>query len=333
MAIAHDATSFSTAVTTALSHTHTPTGTPRGVVVMVCQGGSGDDLVTGVTYGGVAMTRAGAPALLTSGETGASYIYFLGSGIPTGAQTVAVSIGAGTFTRQAVCATMTASNNTEVDAYGTVVNANITNPSITLATTAATTTSIYGVDWSGDSPASTIVPAGETEITETGVLAGTFSFIRRDALGGGGNIAVSWTYNSDEAAAAAIAVREATAATHERSVALGASASLAVSGTFWSILERSVALTGTPVLSTVGQRDVQRSVSIAGTPVLAVSGTFWSILERQAALAGSATLTVAGQRVVQRSVSLTGNAAITITTPLTTIGRLEGATAVVGIIE
>lgn len=212
MAIAHDAVSTSTSSTAALSFTHTPTGTPRGVVVLVGQGDSGVDLVTGVTYGGVAMTRAGAPALLTSGEVGAAFIYFLGSGIPTGAQTVAVSIGAGVFTRQAVCCTMTAAADTAVDQYATVVNANATNPSVSLATTAATTTSIYGLDWSGDSAAATSPAADLTEIVETTVGGATLSFVRKTALGSGGTIAVAWTYSNDEAAAAAVAVKESAAA-------------------------------------------------------------------------------------------------------------------------
>jgi hypothetical protein len=76
------------------SWTHTPVGTPRGVVVFVCDAAANRYPYAGVTYGGVAMTAVtGSDAWDGSAapEGGSVRAYFLGSGIPTGAVTVQVT--------------------------------------------------------------------------------------------------------------------------------------------------------------------------------------------------------------------------------------------------
>lgn len=79
------------------SWTHTPAGTPSGVLVFVMRVDDDADAVSGVTYGGTAMTAvSGGFALDSSGEQGNCKAYFLGSSVPTGAQTVQVSVTAGT---------------------------------------------------------------------------------------------------------------------------------------------------------------------------------------------------------------------------------------------
>lgn len=115
--------------------THTPSGTPKGVVVMVVcwPTDGGYDLVSGVTYGGVAMTRVQA-AWDTAVEEGCAYIYFLGSGISSGAQTVAiqeVDNGIVYPKKVAVAVTVTASGDTVV-ADSDIVQNDTANPSATL---------------------------------------------------------------------------------------------------------------------------------------------------------------------------------------------------------
>lgn len=117
-AVAYDARSESdtgtTGATATYSWTHTPSGTPKGVVVFVFNNDNaypyGD-----VTYGGVVMTAVtGGSAADTAGEPGTCRAYFLGSGIPTGQQTVQV-VESGTMTASyAVAYTVTALTNTEV---------------------------------------------------------------------------------------------------------------------------------------------------------------------------------------------------------------------------
>lgn len=92
--------------------THTPSGTPRGVEVTIVHEGS-SDIITGVTYGGVALTRL----LLQQdvlGEFGSVYQYFLGSGVPTGTQTVSISRTDNTTPIQAVVRTLTAGGDIDV---------------------------------------------------------------------------------------------------------------------------------------------------------------------------------------------------------------------------
>src|SRR5690348_18115984 len=76
---------------------NTGTTSPEGVVVMICHGTENTDLVVSVTYGGVAMTRVQTNQDTTT-EPGRSYIYFLGSGVPTGTQTVSVDLTSATTT-------------------------------------------------------------------------------------------------------------------------------------------------------------------------------------------------------------------------------------------
>src|SRR3989304_6406980 len=90
-AVAHDAASESHAGTTGSTNQasfpwpHTPAGTPRGVLVNVFTR-SATQTVTGVTYGGVAMTAvAGGVAVDTGGEPGRGDAFFLGAAVPPGA--------------------------------------------------------------------------------------------------------------------------------------------------------------------------------------------------------------------------------------------------------
>lgn len=73
--------------------------------------GSGTDAISGVTYGGTAMTAvSGGLAQDTSGEPGLCKAYFLGSSVPTGARTVEVTTTAGNYFAWAI--TVTSVGNT-----------------------------------------------------------------------------------------------------------------------------------------------------------------------------------------------------------------------------
>jgi hypothetical protein len=100
MAVAFDAGSVSHAGVSAsqseasFSWTHTPAGTPAGVVVFVIANHPTNGAVSGVTYGGEALAAVpGGSAADTLGELGRVQAWFLGSGVPTGAQTVQVTRG------------------------------------------------------------------------------------------------------------------------------------------------------------------------------------------------------------------------------------------------
>ena len=121
MAVAHSAASESHTGSTgsanqaAFSWTHTQTGTPRGVIVFVSTYASVADLITSVTYGGLALTRlAGGAALDNAGELGRLDAFFLGSGLGTGNQTITVNRTNNATVMYAAAATVTAGADTAV---------------------------------------------------------------------------------------------------------------------------------------------------------------------------------------------------------------------------
>jgi len=98
MTIAVDATrteSVRTATTDPYTFNYTPTSTPRGIVVCAIHSDSSTDHIVSMTYGGVAMARA-ITAADTATEAGRADIWWLGTGVPAGTQTVSVDLSSAT---------------------------------------------------------------------------------------------------------------------------------------------------------------------------------------------------------------------------------------------
>lgn len=119
---AHDASSESDTgtagwtTTNPKTWTHTPSGTPRGVLIgCVAFNTINQAVFREVTYGGVQATSYYEwYAQDTAGEFGQVKLYFLGSNIPTGAQTVSVTNSASTDEKWCAVATITASLDTKL---------------------------------------------------------------------------------------------------------------------------------------------------------------------------------------------------------------------------
>src|SRR3990167_3156912 len=129
--------SIRTATTDPYTFSHTPSGTPRAVIVTGAHGTESTNCIvsTGVLYGGVEMTFTNTAAD-TAGEPGRAYMYFLGYGVPTGTQTVSINIDAvgacSTTDMHFVVITYTAAS--DVMRTTTVVDTeNQANPTETLA--------------------------------------------------------------------------------------------------------------------------------------------------------------------------------------------------------
>jgi hypothetical protein len=125
--VAFDASSESHTGTTgsvsqsSFSWTHTPVGTPKGVLIFVWNDGTAAQ-TTSITYGGVNVPAvSGGAAVDTAGETGRMTAFYLGSGLPTGAQTVTVNRNNNTTELWAVAITITATGNTQVYEPGIVL--------------------------------------------------------------------------------------------------------------------------------------------------------------------------------------------------------------------
>jgi hypothetical protein len=127
MAISYDAGSESHTSTTgstseaSFSWTHTPVGTPKGVLVFTFVNANADD-ATSVTYGGTNLTAvSGGRAVDTAGEPGDCKAWFLGSSVPTGAQTITVNRTNNSNVMYAVGITITSSQNSDVHTAGIVL--------------------------------------------------------------------------------------------------------------------------------------------------------------------------------------------------------------------
>lgn len=137
MAVAFDAVSASVYTTNAnYSWTHTPSGTPRAVVVFAfSQQGTPDD--TGATYGGTAMGLMSYYAADTDTEVGTIRAYFLDN-VASGAQTVQVNGVSTTINKKGVAITVTALGASEIHEPGVITQGGSSQN--TAATTSGTGT-------------------------------------------------------------------------------------------------------------------------------------------------------------------------------------------------
>jgi len=202
--IAFDATSGSAALintATTTNWTHTPAGTPRAVVGLVPQGTS-TDTVTSLSYGGVAMTRI-RRVPRSSAEACDVYTYFLGAGIPTGAQTVSI-VTTGTAPKWPQVVTFTAADDCEVNVESGVDAGVVANPSIAITPTAQA-----GICYVCSSGLNTPVDTPETDTIRASFRdLGTISGHTGYKVVSAGATTIGWTSASDDACHAAIAVIE-----------------------------------------------------------------------------------------------------------------------------
>lgn len=220
MAVAYDAFSAASGTTT-FSWTHTPVGTPRGVTVFIVQDISGVDQITGVTYGGVAMTEiALSPLLKTGGEPAVTYGYHLGSAIPTGAQTVAVTVSGGTDAKRAVCVSVTAAGDTEVQDTTTIQSNALTDPSGTLSL-GAVSCFCWEAFYSGLGSAGGITPlTGWTSRDEHDFGVDMAGFYTYDTVGTA-DVTIGYTASSDDCNLIGVAIKETVPAGHPATKRMG----------------------------------------------------------------------------------------------------------------
>lgn len=154
--------SVRTGTETTYDFTHTPVGTPRAIVV-TSAAPAGTFLITGMTYGGVPMARATRDAD-TSSEIGTTEIWFLGTGIPAGPQTVSVSIPSATtadYHFVAMSFLGTSSSDMEIVFGGSVAGDRV-DPYLVVSNFGRISQGVL-VTWSGqDAPASITVQSGNT---------------------------------------------------------------------------------------------------------------------------------------------------------------------------
>lgn len=225
MAVAFDAVSNVAAGTGNLSWTHTPVGTPRGVRVDIVENG-GTNGVDSVTYGGVSMELVAVNAK-TSGEAGTVITYFLGKGIPTGAQTVSVTVN-DAVSKRAVATTVTAASDTcWISTDFSIASDSATNPSSTLSLLGKTCFVSLALH-SGQGAATGITPlTGWTSRLEHDFGAQMGGWYTYNTIASS-DVACGWTQTADDAVMIAAAITEAPAITDPARVSLTESASVVV---------------------------------------------------------------------------------------------------------
>lgn len=116
-----------------VSWTHTVTAAPKGVIVFTSNYTSSTDYVSGVTYGGTALTKI-AEAYDSAGEPTRVQAWFLGSGVYTTSTTVQVDFTSETDEDyDLLCVTVTANGDVSVEDYETLSESQA-NPQVTLET-------------------------------------------------------------------------------------------------------------------------------------------------------------------------------------------------------
>ncbi len=196
--------------TATYSWAHAGGASPRGVVVFVFNNANAYPYGN-VTYGGVVMTAvSGGSAADTAGEPGTVRAYFLGSGIPTGDQTVQVVESGSMTASYAVAYTVTGLTDTEVNGVS-IEQENQTLAEVNTDDGSPGTNSLRfaGVIWG----ASTVPTVGSNS---TGGTAVSIDFgVRtdstvRETTAGQGNRPVGWNTGttSDDVAAVYLAIRE-----------------------------------------------------------------------------------------------------------------------------
>lgn len=186
--------------------THTPVGTPKGVILVAMNVNSDTDHYVAATYGGVAATpilslpRAGA-------SNGHLKVLYLGSGIPTGAQTVSFDWDSATTDDiELMCITLTAAGDTEVvDSDSS--NQTSANPSVTM-NAGGRVCAAYGFMIHGaDDPATVVENANMTVVQEIG--KGTASWVsHRQTTPSRDDFTFSYTAASDAHTLGVITIAE-----------------------------------------------------------------------------------------------------------------------------
>jgi len=215
MTVAHDAFTESSTWTNTpdpFTFSHTPSGTPRGVVVLITVNlEAGADVITGVTYGGVTMARA-SPGFAqdTLGEPGSAYLYFLGASIPTGAQTVSIDHTAGAGTKVAYCCTVTAADDTALS-VSDILQGDITDPQVALDSGADSSLRYCILNGGLGTPASYTLLSGMSAV-ESVDHGARVTRCDRQTTAASGSFTIGYTSANDDVMFVAAAIKETAAA-------------------------------------------------------------------------------------------------------------------------
>lgn len=260
--LAFDAAVASLRTGTASPHTwtHTPVGSPRGILVAVIHGTTVTDHVTAITYGGTPMARM-VRATDTATEPGAAEWWFLGTP-PTGPQTVSATCGSTTDDIQFVSLSFTGPGNTEVLDTDSLEQ-NVADPQRTLQVGGREAIAVCAI-YSGRPNTTDLTPlAGMTSVLA--VDAGAFVFrVDRQTASSTSDPTIGYTAGSDDTAFVAISIASL--------VSLGAvlDGSATLSLTAAGTLTTEIPLDGAAAATLTATADLTTAIALESSVVLEV---------------------------------------------------------------
>lgn len=184
-------------------------GTPQGIAIAVVHGVSGTALVTSVSYGGVPLDLI-VEAADTTTEPGNAQIWFLGSGVPAGTQTVSADLtsASGTDVHFVVWELSGADDLEIVDSD--LINDNVANPTVTLSASGRNKISLCAMYGGGAAPGGTLATGNTLDHTHD--LGAFYSQTCYETTVSNANHTIGWSsLGTDDVALVAIAVSEVVA--------------------------------------------------------------------------------------------------------------------------
>jgi hypothetical protein len=191
--------------TSSNSWTHTPVGVPECIVVFIAHGSAATDVISEVTYGGVAMARVPLGfAADTLTEPGAVYCYILFDP-PSGDQTVSVTVASGTVAKTGWAFSLYSSDGSGLSLVDSKnVEQNIANPSVQLGTPTDFDGFMMGCIYSGVAAPDTCVPKYVKSVYQRDF--GAFVATCQHGRATGPDQTIGWTVGSDDTAVVGIAL-------------------------------------------------------------------------------------------------------------------------------
>jgi hypothetical protein len=167
----------------------------------------GTDTVIGVTYGGVAMTRIGS-SIKAAAESMCIFVYFLGTGVPTGQKNLVVTLGSSQVVAAVVSGILCDGDVAVVDVDSTINSNSLANPSVALQLAGRESYAMIGFCSGQDADTGVAPLAGWTSRLEGGFgtavgCSYTFNTI------GTTDVTAGWTQTAEDAVAVAVAVAQA----------------------------------------------------------------------------------------------------------------------------
>lgn len=183
-----------------------PNATPQGVALAVVHGVTATKHAQSVTYGGVAVPLI-VEAVDTVTEPGNASLWFLGSGVPSGVQTVSIDLDSATADDiHFVLWQLSGAADLEVIDFDEI-NENAANPTVTLQSAGRNKICLAAMYGGGAAPGGTL--ATENTLDHTFDLGAFYSQTCYESTVDNADHTIGWsTLTSDDLAFVAIAVSE-----------------------------------------------------------------------------------------------------------------------------